>query len=212
MGRPAAFIFDMDGIIVDSMPYHFISWHEALKSFGVSVSCLDVYLKEGEKWQNSVVSFLRKENIKPTKRNLKKIFSIHEKVFKKLFRRAIFKGAPELLKELKKKGFKLGLVTGTNSTRVKKIISAELAGIFDTIVTGDEVEKSKPHPEPYLKAAKQLGILPRNCVVIENAPYGVESAKKAGMFCIAVATSLPKEYLKRADLVIDKLQQISSVI
>jgi beta-phosphoglucomutase len=65
----------------------------------------------------------------------------------------------------------------------------------------------KPHPEPYLKAAKALGVKPSECAVIENAPYGVASAKKAGMFCIAITSSLPKEYLKRADVVVDSLAE-----
>ena len=201
----------MDGVLVDSMPYHFISWHEALRPFGVCVSCFDVYLKEGEKWQKSLTFFLKKENIKPTKKILSQIFAIHEKVFKKTFKRYIFKGAPELLNELKEKGYKLGLVTGTNSSRVRKILTPKLAELFDSIVTGDDVKKGKPHPEPYIKAAKMLKVLPRECVVVENAPYGIESAKRAGMYCVAITTSLPKEYLKRADKTIDKLQQISSI-
>ena len=202
----------MDGVLVDSMPYHFISWHEALRPFGVRVSCFDVYLKEGEKWQKSLTYFLKKENIRPTKKILKQIFSIHERVFKKTFKRFIFKGAPELLEDLKSKGYKLGLVTGTNSSRVRKILNEKLLGLFDSVVTGDDVKKGKPHPEPYLRAAKMLNIQPRECIVIENAPYGIESAKRAGMFCVAITTSLPKEYLKKADKTIDKLQQISSMI
>ena len=211
-GNIQAFIFDMDGVLVDSMPYHFISWHEALRPFGVRVSCFDVYLKEGEKWQKSLTYFLRQEHIKPTKKILNQIFAIHEKVFKKTFKRFIFRGAPELLRELKEKGYKLGLVTGTNSSRVRKILTAGLLELFDSIVTGDDVKKGKPHPEPYLNAAKMLGVAPGKCVVIENAPYGIESAKRADMFCVAITTSLPIEYLKRADKIIDKLEQLSSII
>ena len=117
-----------------------------------------------------------------------------------------------LAKMLKEKGYKLGLVTGTNSSRVRKILTAGLLELFDSIVTGDDVKKGKPHPEPYLNAAKMLGVAPGKCVVIENAPYGIESAKRADMFCVAITTSLPIEYLKRADKIIDKLEQLSSII
>ena len=74
------------------------------------------------------------------------------------------------------------------------------------------VKKGKPHPEPYLKAAEALSLKPAQCLVVENAPFGIESAKRAGMFCVAVATSLPKEYLKGADTVVDELSQITGII
>ena len=74
------------------------------------------------------------------------------------------------------------------------------------------MKRGKPHPEPYLKCAKSIGLKPFQCVVIENAPFGIESAKKAGMFCIALTTSLPKAYLKEADIVADNLSDIAGII
>lgn len=206
------FIFDMDGVIVDSMPYHFISWYEALRPFGVRVSCIDVYAREGAKWDKALKFFLSKSDIIPSKEILEKIYSDHKKIFKKVFKRYFIQDSFELIKKIKQKGFKLALVTGTNAKRVKKILPKNIYSVFDKIITGDDVKMGKPHPEPYLKAAKALKTKPKECVVIENAPYGIESAKKAGMFCVAVTTSLPKEYLAAADLVIDKLQQVSSLI
>jgi len=113
---------------------------------------------------------------------------------------------------LKKNGHILGLVTGTPSQELKRILPRRVLRIFDGIISGDHVKKGKPHPEPYLKAAKTLGVYPKACLVVENAPYGIESAKRAGMFCIAITTSLPKEYLAKADLVVDKLEEISGII
>jgi beta-phosphoglucomutase len=74
------------------------------------------------------------------------------------------------------------------------------------------VKRGKPHPEPYIKCAKLLGLKPSECVVIENAPFGIESAKKAGMFCIALTTSLPKAYLRKADIIADNLIDIAGII
>jgi len=79
-------------------------------------------------------------------------------------------------------------------------------------VSGDSVKRGKPYPDPYIKAAKILGLRPNDCLVIENAPYGIRSAKAAGMFCVAVTTSLPKEYLKKADVIVDSLGQVNSLI
>ncbi|OGW94101.1 MAG: hypothetical protein A3G36_02985 [Omnitrophica bacterium RIFCSPLOWO2_12_FULL_45_13] len=84
--------------------------------------------------------------------------------------------------------------------------------LFDHIITGDHVKKGKPYPEPYLLAARELAVKPSECVVIENAPYGIMAAKSAGMFCIALTSSLPKEFLKGADIIADKLEDISGLI
>jgi beta-phosphoglucomutase len=210
--RPKAIIFDMDGVIVDSMPYHFLAWYEVLRPLGLRVSCFDIYSKEGERWDKSLKDFLIRAKIKPTKKLLQDIFSRRQKIFKKYFKRFIFKGAGEFLFCLSKKGYLLGLVTGTPWEQVRKILPKELRGIFECIVTGDRVKKGKPHPAPYLKAAGSLNLRPKQCVVVENAPLGIESAKRAGMFCIAVTTSLPREYLKKADMIVDDLEEIPAII
>lgn len=210
--RPRAVICDMDGAIVDSMPYHFLAWYEALRPYGISVKCFDVYIREGERWQRSLEDFLKGSGISPSKRLFKKVFMARRKLFRNRFKRFVFKGAGEFLACLKKKGYLLGLVTATTSADMKEILPRRIERLFDHIVTGDHVKKGKPYPEPYLKAAKALGVKARECVVIENAPYGIISAKKAGMFCIALTSSLPKEYLKGADVIADNLNHISTLV
>ncbi|MDD4955049.1 MAG: HAD family phosphatase [Candidatus Omnitrophica bacterium] len=209
---PKAVIFDMDGVIVDSMPYHFLAWYEALRPYGVRVGCFDVYAKEGERWAKSLKDFLKKEGIVPSRALLSEIFAYRQKIFKKYFKRFIFKDAEQILRALKKKGYMLSLVTGTPDYEVKRILYKRLYSIFDNIVAGNNVKKGKPHPEPYLKAARMLRVKPKECVVVENAPYGIESAKRAGMVCIAVSTSLPKEFLGKADFIVDKISEIPGII
>lgn len=210
--RPRAVIFDMDGVIVDSMPYHFIAWYEALHPYGVRVSCFDVFSKEGERWENSLKDFLNKAGISPNPKILKEIFLKRQRIFRKYFKRFIFKGAPEFLKCLKKKGYSLGLVTGTPMRELSSIMPSGIRGLFDAIVSGDSVKKGKPHPEPYLEASRILGLRPEDCLVVENAPFGIESAKKAGMFCVAITTGLPGEYLRQADITVERLEDIIGLI
>ena len=210
--RPKAIIFDMDGVIVDSMPYHFIAWYEALRPWGVRVSCFEVYAQEGERWETTLRGLLKREKIKPTQKVLNAIFTLRQKIFKRYFKRYIFRGAYELLVELKKQGFVLGLVTGSPLNEIKRILPVKLRRLFTAVVAGNQVKNGKPHPEPYLKAASLLGLGPQACLVIENAPFGIISAKQAGMPCIAVSTSLPKAYLADADIVVSQLNQISSYI
>jgi len=210
--NPKAIIFDMDGVIVDSMPYHFLAWYEALRPWGIRVTCFDVFAKEGERWQRSLHDFLRKSKIKPEQKILQTIFKKRQQIFKKYFKRFIFAGAEEFLICLKNNGYILGLVTGTPTFEIKTILSKKTRDLFNCIVAGDLVKKGKPHPEPYLTAAKKLKLKTSECLVIENAPYGIESAKKAKMFCIAITTSLPKEYLKKADIIVNNLNEIKKII
>jgi beta-phosphoglucomutase len=210
--KPKAIICDMDGVIVDSMPYHFLAWYEALRPYGISVKCFDVYIREGERWQKSLEDFLKGSGISPSKKLFKKVLTARRKLFRNKFKRFVFKGAREFLICLKKKGYLLGLATATTSAGVKEILPKNIECLFDYIVTGDHIKKGKPYPEPYLKAAQSLGVKPGECVVIENAPYGIISAKKAGMFCIAITSSLPKEYLKGADVIADNLYEVSTLV
>jgi len=208
----AAVIFDMDGVITDSMPYHFLAWYESLRPLGIRVSCFDVYSKEGERWQKSLLDFLKKGRFKPNPRLLKKIFRQRQRIFRKYFKRTIFEGAEEFIACLKDRGYLIGLVTGTPIQEVETILPKHMRKLFDCVVTGDSLSRGKPNPEPYLKAASLLKVKPSQCLVVENAPLGIESAKRAGMFCVALTTSLPATYLKRADVIADRLEQITNVI
>ncbi len=210
--KPKAIIFDMDGVIIDSMPYHFLAWYEALRPYGVRVSCFDVYSKEGEKWEKTLKGLLSKAKVPFSEKTLSDIFFKRQKIFKKYFKRFIFKGAYKFIGCLKSQGYSLGLVTGTPIAQVNKILPLRILNLFDAIVSGDQVKKGKPHPEPYIKCAKSLRLDSKECIVIENAPFGISSAKKAGMFCIALTTSLPQEYLRGADIVAEKLEDIAGII
>jgi beta-phosphoglucomutase len=210
--QPRAIIFDMDGVIVDSMPYHFLAWYEAMRPLGVRVSAFEVYAREGQRWEKSLKDFLRQAGINPSPSVMKKVFVKRQKIFRRYFKRAIFSGVGEFLRCLKNKGYLLAIVTGTPMPQLNKILPRKIKSFFDVIVTGDIVKRGKPHPEPFLKAARNLGLKPSECLVIENAPLGVASAKAAGMFCVAITTSLPKEYLQMADVVVDRLEEVTGLI
>ena len=114
----------------------------------------------------------------------------------------------DLLDWIDEKGMKTALVTGTKRERVIAILEKfKLMDKFMVIITADDVMFSKPAPEPYLLAAELLDVEASECVVIENAPLGVMSAKNAGMRCIALTTTLSKMHLKQADVIADDLDE-----
>ena len=122
-----------------------------------------------------------------------------------------YPGAFETIDELRKRGFKVGLVTACALKNMRHCLNDEQQAHFEFIITGDEVPRAKPFPDPYLMAARQLGLGPEECVVVENAPLGIEAARNAKMYCVAVETTLGKEYLKSADLVVKKVTDLLSL-
>jgi HAD superfamily hydrolase (TIGR01509 family) len=111
-----------------------------------------------------------------------------------------------LLKRLRDHSYALALASSGDRVKVAFGMQAlGLDGTFETVVCGNDVTHSKPDPEIYLLTAQRLGILPTGCVAIEDAPAGVEAAKRAGMRCIAVTNSVAREQLLQADLIVASL-------
>jgi len=194
-----AVLFDMDGVITDTMPYHFRAWRRVMKENGIDVTECEVYLREGQPGRRTIKEIFAERGLVFDPVLAKKIIRDKEKLFKKIVR---------FVSHAAKKGLVLGLVTGTARHEVKKIMPASLRRSFRVSVTGDEVRHGKPNPEPYLLALKKLGIRPCEAVVLENAPFGIHAAKKAGLTCIALETSLPRTYLKDADMVFSSYREL----
>jgi HAD superfamily hydrolase (TIGR01509 family) len=109
----------------------------------------------------------------------------------------------EIISTAKAKGLKVGLVTGTKRKNLSPIIPDHLLQQLDVVITEGDTERGKPSPDPYLAASDRLLITPQECLVVENAPAGIESAKSAGMFCVALKTTLPESFLDLADVIFD---------
>ena len=205
-------IFDMDGVIVDGMPYHVKSWKEALSTIDMSASDLDIYLMEGMTGRETMEIFVKKSNISISDETADKIVKLKRKIFNDIFTVTLMKGIENLLLELKDRQYNLALVTGTRLEVVKKVLQMGLENIFKVIVTGEMVNKGKPNPEPYLKAVDELKAKKEDCIVIENAPAGITSAKNAGLTCYAVQTSLSEEYLQDADKIFQNIDGVSKYL
>lgn len=191
----------MDGVITNTMPYHFDAWRATFKNIGIKVNCWDIYKREGQDGSTSVKEILRKHERKFDLKTANRILAQKEKLFKRIVKIRFVKGSRGFVRLLKRRKFLLGLVTGTSRQEVLRIMPKKLLEAFDVTVTGNEVKKGKPHPEPFLKAVKKLGVNRKDALVLENAPFGIQAAKRAGLFCIALETSLPRRYLKKADVI-----------
>ena len=205
-------IFDMDGVIVDGMPYHVKSWKEALSTIGMSASDLDIYLMEGMTGRETMEVFIKKSNISISDETADKVIKLKREIFNEIFTVTLMKGIENFLLELKDRQYKLALVTGTRLEVVNKVLQMGLENIFKVIVTGEMVNKGKPNPEPYMNAVDELNARKEDCIVIENAPAGITSAKGAGLTCFAVQTSISEEYLQDADKIFQDIDEVSEFL
>jgi beta-phosphoglucomutase len=205
-------IFDMDGVIVDGMPYHIQSWKKALSTIDMSVSDLEIYLMEGMTGRETMEIFASRSNRSLSDETVESVIKLKRKIFNDIFTVTLMKGIKDFLFELKERRYNLALVTGTRLEVVKKVLQMGLNGVFKVIITGEKVNKGKPDPEPYLKAVDELGVRKEDCIVIENAPAGITSAKNAGLTCFAVQTSLSEEYLKDADKIFQDIDGVSEFL
>ena len=202
----------MDGVVVDSMPYHIQSWKEALSTINLPVSDMDIYLLEGMTGRETMEIFVSKSNRSISDETINEVIKLKRKIFNDIFTVTLMKGIKDFLFELKDRQYNLAMVTGTRLEVVKKVLKMGLDGIFTVIVTGERVNKGKPDPEPYVMAVDELSARKENCIVIENAPAGITSAKNAGFTCFAVQTSLLGKYLKDADRIFKDIDEVSKFL
>lgn len=199
--RPArALLLDMDGVVVDSMPMHLQTWRQALAPLGVKVTARDLYPLEGVPTERTAQLLTDRLLGTPcSAEEADHLAAIKRELFRRDFRPAAIAGMGPLLHDLQGRGYRLGLVTGSAQQVVDQVLGPTgVAGLFETMVAGDEVAQGKPAPEPYEAAAKRLDLLPSQCLVVENAPLGIQSARAAGMRCVALETTLPAERLQAA--------------
>lgn len=209
---PKGIIFDMDGVVTDTMSYHFNAWEKALKVFGIKVNYCDIYLREGQRGLQTAMELMQENGFKPSAVKAKQILQLKEEIFKKIARPKLIKGSKQLIRDLRKNNLLLALVTGTARIELKHILPSDMLSLFDFSITGDEVKFGKPNPEPYLKALKELELKDKDCIVLENAPFGIKAAKSAGIYCIAITTYLSAKYLKEADMILNSLKEVDKVI
>lgn len=206
-----AIIFDMDGVLVDSMPYHAEAWDIVLKTVGINIDRKIIYELEGVNYRQAIDIIFRRFGRVPTEEEIQEIARKKLAIFEQIERVKPFEGIKELLETLKPK-YKLAVVSGSNRKTVRATINTFFPDTFQIIIDGDETRISKPSPEPYLLAVRRLGISKDHCLAIENAPLGIRSAKSAGLRCLAVATYLGRECLKEADLIVNNHRELGKYI
>jgi beta-phosphoglucomutase family hydrolase len=187
---PQAFIFDMDGTIVDNMGWHTRVWIDILAGEGVTIAPEEFHRQTAGK-TNPVL--LRQMLGDLSDEQVADIAARKEVRYRELFRPHL-RPVPGLIAFLERSralGLRLALATSAGRANIAFVLEGIGAeGLFDAVVSGEELTHSKPHPEIFLTSAAKLGVPPERCVAFEDAPAGIESARRAGMWVVAITTSL----------------------
>lgn len=191
-------IFDVDGVLVDSMPCHADAWISTFSEVGIDIIRQDIYDIEGSNHTGIIKFIFKKAGREAEPELIEKLRVRKRELFFRNKKISSFEGMYDLLKTLKER-FHLAVVSGSDRPIVDSMMNEFYPDIFEVIISGADVTNGKPHPEPYLKAVDMLGVKKEKCLVIENAPLGVDSAKNAGLYCVTVPTYVAAEKLKRAD-------------
>ena len=209
-----AVLFDMDGVLFNSMPYHSEAWHKVMKSHGLTLSREEAYMHEGRTGAATInIVFQRELGREATQEEIESIYQEKSVLFNSCAEAERMPGAWELLQKVKGEGLTPMVVTGSGQLSLLERLEHNFPGMFrqELMVTAFDVKYGKPNPEPYLMALEKGGLKPNEAIVIENAPLGVEAGHKAGIFTIAVNTGpLNGEILLNAgaDLLFPSMQAL----
>jgi beta-phosphoglucomutase len=184
-----ALIFDMDGTIVDNIPYHHAAWLNFLKKYGINLRPEDFAAQNHGTADEMIIRFFG-SNLSAQK--IKELGYEKEQSYRDLYRHKIKEvtGFTEFIKSAKSKGIKTALATMGNEDNINFILeSLHLKDYFDLIVGGNQVRAGKPNPEIYHIILEALQVAPKDCLAFEDSLGGVQSASQAGIAVVGICTS-----------------------
>jgi len=211
---PKAVFFDMDGVLFDSMKFHAAAWIHAMKDVGIPFTEHEAYMNEGRTGHSTIDdAYQRIHGREATEEEKQQIYKLKSLYFESYGNSPVIPYAPELLNLVKSDGMQIFVVTGSGQVTLLDSLQLHFPGVFqkERMVTAFDVKLGKPFPEPYLKALGKSGVQPWEVVVVENAPLGVQAAKAAGMFTIAVNTGPLEDKVlsdSGADIVLDGMKEL----
>ena len=213
-----AFLFDMDGVLYDSMPFHAKAWKYAFSKEGIAFDDYNVYLREGMTGNSTVEEvFLSQLKRWATEEDCQRVYRTKADYFVSLGEAREMPFVDQVIEKIKANGKEIFLVTGSGQLSLIDKLNHSFPNTFvkERMVTAFDVKKGKPDPEPYLMALKKGCLNARQAIVVENAPLGVRAGVAAGGFTVAVNTGILKDedLLKEgANLLYHSMEELSEDI
>lgn len=213
---PKAVLFDMDGVLYNSMPHHAVAWQESMKQFGIHMTAADAYATEGARGIDTIQAMVKKQKgVDITLEEAQKMYDVKTEIFHSMPTAEIFPGVREIMQKIKDAGIQIGVVTGSGQRPLILRLLNDFGDFLDEahIVTAYDVKRGKPNPDPYLMGLQRAGDLkPWEGIVVENAPLGVRAGVAANIFTVAINSGpLPDEELssKGSNLFYHKMTEFS---
>lgn len=209
MGKEKGIIWDVDGVLAKTAPFHCESWRKVWKERNIEFSWDDFKMSFGMRNDRIILEMLGRDY---PEEEIAYIAKKKEYYFRKVAKGRIKPptGLTRLLASLKNDGFRMAVASSGPPENVEFILKeCNLTSFFLSFVSGSEVSHSKPHPEIFLLASRRISVEPHQCIVVEDAPAGVKGAKKAKMKCIAITTLHSKDELKEADMIINSFTEVN---
>ena len=214
---PKAVLFDMDGVLYDSMPNHAIAWQESMARFGIHMTADDAYATEGARGVDTIRQMVKRQLGKDIdEAEAQRMYDVKTDIFHALPEASVMPGVKELMQKITDSGILCCVVTGSAQRPLIQRIRQDFGAFVkeEHITTAYDVTRGKPAPDPYLMGLRKAGNLqPSQGVVIENAPLGIRAGHAARIFTVAVNTGpLPDEELLAAgaNLIFPTLQPLVS--
>ena len=214
---PKAVLFDMDGVLFNSMPLHARSWNRSMASFGIAMSEAEAYEFEGMRGVETIRTLCRRQwRREISDKEAEEMYAVKSRMFAAQPEAEKIEGVERLMHTIKDGGLKISIVTGSGQHTLLDKLETAFPNLLDRslIVTAFDVKNGKPAPDPYLMGMRKCGVEPWQTIVVENAPLGVQAAVAARCFTIAVNTGpLPDKMLadKGANLVFKNMNQLHDV-
>ncbi len=198
-----AVLFDYDGVLADSMEDNYRAWRAVFRRHHGIALDRDAYMQlEGRRMSEVVTILAREYRVPLTQKLIAQMIQEKEALYLRRYRgMRFYPGTRALIRELGKRRVRLAIISGASRNRLLQSLSPAFLRQFHTVITADDVRHTKPHAEPYTRALHKLGLPPHEALVVENSPLGVASARGAGIPCIAISTTLGKQFLRHADVV-----------
>ena len=203
-------LFDFDGTLADTMEMHYLAWKAALGEYGISIDASDYYPLEGTGLHDVARIFTK--GLQWTEAAIDELVLKKKKCFVNRLSISFYPGVESLVSELSDLKVSMAIVTAGHLDQLQLSVPKYFLNHFDALITGDLISRGKPDPEPYLRGVESLGLTPQDCIAIENAPLGVQSARRAKIYCIAVCSTVNRDKLVEADEILERFEDLRSSV
>lgn len=191
------------------MPFHVRAWLGAFEPEGITLPPDEFLRREGESSHETVKAVLRRSHARISEEKIERIIARKTQIFGSIFRVKWYPGAKQLIQFIRQLHYRLALVSGSPHELCQQI-NEVLGEAFNVIIAAGATERGKPFADPYLAALRALDLNAGECLAIENAPFGIRSARRAGLRCWAIASNRPPQELDEADRLFPDLIALSN--